>query len=221
MPLPSSHWGTSCPSHHPTGGHDAPPPSHVVALSHHPIGGYHAPPVIPLGDIMPVPSSQWGTSCPSHHPTGGHHAPPIIPLGDIMSFPPTCGCFVPFPLGDIMPLNTVWRVSPDTNPIYGSLKVIPFCNMAVWNRKIRRRMLIPTLCGCDRLCWKCGVLRRCERWNGWSGCCTAEVRVAPLYQALRAEPACGYRAACDNKYRQPSRNPFLRGLSQCLVENIN
>ena len=115
----------------------------------------------------------------------------------------------------------VWRLSPDTNPNYSFLQVIPFQNMVAWNRKMRRGVPIPTLCGCDRLCWICGVLRRCERWNGWSGCCTVEVQVAPPYRGLRPKPACGYRATCGNKYRQPSTTPFLQGSSQCLVENIN
>ena len=68
MSLPTSHLGTSYPSHHP-------------------IWGHHVPPIIPFGDIMSLPSFHLGTSCPSHHPIWGHHVPPIIPFGDIMSLP--------------------------------------------------------------------------------------------------------------------------------------
>ena len=53
---------------------------HEAALQvvpHHPIGGHHAPPIIPLGDIMPPPSSHWGTSpgrgyCPWKQKHGGN-----------------------------------------------------------------------------------------------------------------------------------------------------
>ena len=85
----------------------------------------------------------------------------------------------------------------DPFPEYGGVEPI-----------MRRGMSIPTLCGCNRLCWICGVPHRYKRWNGWSGCCAAEVRVAPPYRALRAKPACGYRATCGNNYTQPSTTPL-------------
>ena len=86
---------------------------------------------------------------------------------------------------------------------------------------MRMVVSIPTPCGCNKFCWICGVQPRYKRWNLWSCCFTAGVRVVQAYQVLWAERACGHPATCGSKCKRPLLTQFLRDLSRCLLENIN